>query len=118
MVTAYIVVSKVSDKEIILTSLTTAFVSLAHLLWCAESDVMHSYADQYATVGIQFDSPNERNATILGFVLSALFAFLYYFFSDRGAMHSLRVLLIASVLFLAFKVFTFLTRAKLYFAEN
>lgn len=118
VVTAYIVVSKVSDKEIILTSLTTAFVSLAHLLWCAESDVMHSYADQYATVGMQFDSPNERNATILSFVLSALFAFLYYFFSDRGAMHSLRVLLVASVLFLAFKVFTFLTRAKLYFAEN
>lgn len=119
VVIAYLVVSDVSDTEIVLTCLTTAFVSLAHLLWCAESDVMHSYADQYATVGIQFDSPNERNATILGFVLSALFAFLYYFFSvGKGAMHSLTVLLIASVLFLAFKIFTFLTRAKLYFAEN
>lgn len=118
VVIAYLVVSDVSDTEIVLTCLTTAFVSLAHLLWCAESDVIHSYADQYATVGIQFDSPNERNATILGFVLSALFAFLYYFFSDRGAMHSLTVLLVASVLFLAFKIFTFLTRAKLYFAEN
>lgn len=118
VVTAYLVVSEVSDTEIILTCFTTALVSFAHLLWCAEADVMHSYADQYATVGMQFDSPNERNATILGFVLSALFAFLYYFFSDRGAIHSLIVLLIASVCLLAFKIFTFLMRAKLYFAEN
>lgn len=118
VLSAYLAVSDVSDTEIILTCLTTALLSFAHLLWCAESDVIHSYADQYATVGMQFDSPNERNATILGFVLSALFAILYYFFSDRGAIHSLTVLLVVSVCLLAFKIFTFLTRAKLYFAEN
>ena len=88
-----------SDKgELVMMGMVTLFVSVAHLLWCAEMDVMHSYADQYATVGVQFDSPNERNATIVGFLLSAFFAFAYYFLSDRGTTSSIvKGIIIAAV---------------------
>lgn len=108
-----------SDKgELVLMGLITLFVSEAHLLWCAEMDVMHSYADQYATVGVQFDSPNERNATIIGFLLSAFFAFAYYFLSDRGTTSSLvKGFVIASCL-LGARIYLYVTRVKLYFAEN
>ncbi len=115
---AYVSASDASKVEIILMGVITAFVAFAHLLWCAELDVMHSYADQYAMVGMQFDSPNERTATIIGFLLTALFTFVYYFISDRGVMHSLKVLLVLSILLTAVRVYLFFTRSKLYFTEN
>lgn len=115
---AYLAVSDSSKTEIVLMGVITAGIAVSHLLWSAELDVMHSYSDQYATVGMQFDSPNERNATIIGFIISVLVTFLYFFLSDRGTMHSLKVLLVASVLFLGFRIYLFCTRAKLYFVEN
>ncbi len=108
-----------SDKgELVMMGLVTLFVSVAHLLWCAEMDVMHSYADQYATVGVQFDSPNERNATIVGFLLSAFFAFAYYFLSDRGTTSSIVKGIIIAAVFLAARVYLYVTRIKHYFVEN
>ena len=108
-----------SDKgELVMMGLVTLFVAVAHLLWCAEMDVMHSYADQYATVGVQFDSPNERNATIVGFLLSAFFAFAYYFLSDRGTTSSIVKGIIIAAVFLAARVYLYVTRIKHYFVEN
>ena len=108
-----------SDKgELVMMGLVTLFVSEAHLLWCAEMDVMHSYADQYATVGVQFDSPNERNATVIGFLLSAFFAFAYYFLSDRGTTSSIVKGLIIAAVLLAARVYLYVTRIKHYFVEN
>ena len=108
-----------SDKsELAMMGILTLFVSEAHLLWCAEMDVMHSYADQYATVGVQFDSPNERNATIIGFLLSAFFAFAYYFLSDRGTLISVVKGLIIATVFLAVRIYLYVVRIKHYFVEN
>lgn len=108
-----------SDKgELVMMGLVTLFVAMAHLLWCAEMDVMHSYADQYATVGVQFDSPNERNATIVGFLLSAFFAFAYYFLSDRGTTSSIVKGIIIAAVFLAARIYLYVTRIKHYFVEN
>lgn len=108
-----------SDKgELVMMGFVTMFVAEAHLLWCAEMDVMHSYADQYATVGVQFDSPNERNATIIGFLLSAFFAFAYYFLSDRGTTSSIAKGLIIAAVLLAARIYLYVTRVKHYFVEN
>ena len=120
----YMTVSSADVTEIILMGLITLLVSEAHLLWCAELDIMRNFADQYQTVGIQFDSPNERNATIISFLLSALFAFLYYFLSDAGlfgqpgSVSSLIKGLMLAVLFAAARAYLFVTRAKLYFVEK
>lgn len=110
--------SNAETGEIVLMGIITLIVSESHLLWCAEMDVMHSYADQYATVGVQFDSPNERNATIIGFLIAALFAFMYYFFSDRGTTSALIKELILATAFAVFRAYLFVTRIKLYFVEN
>ena len=115
---AYMSTSNSESLEIFLMGLITLAVSEAHLLWCAEIDVMHSYADQYATVGVQFDSPNERNATIIGVLLAALFAFLYYFFSDRGTTSSLVKGLLLALALLGGRIYLYIKRAKLYFVEN
>jgi len=114
----YLIVSTAERDEIVLMGFITLLVSFSHLLWCAEMDIMHSYADQYATVGVQFDSPNERNATIVGFLLVALFTFMYYFLSDTGTFVSLIKGFVVAVLFTAVRIYLFVTRAKLYFVEN
>ena len=114
----YQAVSQDYLKEIILMGAITLFAGESHLLWCAEMDIMKNFADQYQTVGVQFDSPNERNATVIGFLLAALFAFLYYFLSDRGTYSSLIKGLCVAVALLIARIYLYVTRAKLYFSEN
>lgn len=117
-VTTYVALDSDYVKEIVIMGFITLFVGESHLLWCAEMDIMHNYADQYQMVGVQFDSPNERNATIIGFILSALFAFLYYFLSDRGSVSSLLKGLTIATLLIVARIYLFVTRAKLYFVER
>lgn len=114
----YMQSSTAETDQIILMGVVTLLVSEAHLLWCADMDLMHNYADQYQTVGVEFDSPNERNATIIGFLLAALFAFLYYFLSDRGAFASLVKMACIAVVLLAARVYLLVIRSKLYFVEK
>ncbi len=116
--TVQIALDSVFVKEIVLMGVITLIVSEAHLLWCADMDLMNNFADQYQTVGVQFDSPNERNATIVGFLLAALFAFLYYFLSDRGTYSSLVKGLVIAVALIVARVYLFITRARLYFVEK
>ena len=56
--------------------LSGSFLSVAHLLWCAEMDIMNPQSDQYATVGMTFNNPNVRNATLSSLLLSILLLFL------------------------------------------
>ncbi|MCH5152663.1 MAG: hypothetical protein J1F68_01710 [Clostridiales bacterium] len=105
-------------KEIVLMGVITLLVAESHLLWCAEMDIMRNFADQYQTVGVQYDSPNERNATIIGFLLSALFTVMYYLFSDRGTQSALiKGVCIAAVIVVA-RIYLYVTRSKLYFVEK
>ncbi len=103
--------------EVVLMTLVTFFTAEAHLLWCAEMDIMNSYADQFQTVGV-YDSPNERKATAIGFLLAIVFAFLYYFLRDRGTLSSLIKCLAAVMIFTAVRIYLFVKRSKLYFTEK
>ena len=123
----YVNVSTAEVAEAILMGVLTLLVGEAHLLWCAEMDIMKNFADQYQTVGVQFDSPNERNATLIGFLLAALFAGMYYLLSDIGGLifsaltptlASLVKALFVAVALTVARVYLFVTRAKLYFVED
>lgn len=114
----YLDASTAESDQIILMGAVTLLASESHLLWCADMDLMNSFADQYQTVGVQFDSPNERNATVIGFLLAAAFAFFYYFLSDRGEFASLVKIALAALALLIVRVYLFVTRSKLYFAEK
>ena len=81
-------------------------------------DVMNSQADQYSTIGVDFNNPNETKATVIGFVLSALFTFLFYFFTDGGVVVSLIKCSVIAVVFLVARIYLYVTRIKLYFKEK
>lgn len=97
---------------------TMVFLSAAHLLWCAEIDIMKSQADQYQTIGLDFDNPNERTATIAGLAIAVLITVMFYMVSDRGIDTAYIKIMAVSAAFLAVRIYLYVTRAKLYFMEN
>lgn len=117
-ITTYAVVNGNDAKQMTILFFVIWFLSIAHLLWCAEIDVMKSQADQYQTIGLDFDSPNERTATITGLLMSALVTGVFYLISDQGITSAFVKLLFVAALFLAVRVYLYVTRVKLYFVEK
>jgi hypothetical protein len=110
-------VAKLSVADTTLLAAVIIFTGLAHLLWSVEMDVMNPQNEQYATVGVSFDNPNERNSTIIGFLISALVAFCMYFIMSEGQTKAILIALVALV-FLGARVYLLLTRIRLYYAEK
>lgn len=119
MLVTYQSVSSEQPINSILLFVAVTSTAIAHLLWCAEMDVMKSQADQYQTVGADYNNPNERTATITSILLSVLFVLAYYLFSIGSAITAtFAKIAIVALAFLAARVFLFVKRAKLYFVEN
>lgn len=73
---------------------------------------------QYQTTGKSQKNPNENKSTLLCFGLSALFAFVTYFFmSENFYTVFIKVLFIAAAIF-AVRVYLYLTKIKLYYKEK
>ena len=93
-------------------------VYLAHLLWSAELDIMNPQNRQYQTTGKTQKNPNENKSTLLCFGMSAIFAFILYFFmSENAETVYIKILLIAAVTF-AIRLYLYLTKIKLYYKEK
>ena len=111
-------VAHLSATDATLLALIVIFVGVAHLLWSVEMDVMHPQHDQYATLGMSIDNPNERNSTILAFLLSALFTLVMYVIMSEGQTKAVIKIAIVALVFLAARVYLYLTRIRLYYAEK
>ena len=92
-------------------------VYLTHLLWSAELDVMNPQAQQYQTTGGEIYNPNEVKSTIYLFVLSAIFAFLTYFFIKSGETFILKIAFVAVGLLLL-RMWLYQNKVSLYFKEK
>ncbi|MCH5151679.1 MAG: hypothetical protein J1F65_03365 [Clostridiales bacterium] len=111
-------VSGLTVVETFMLGLAIIFVGLAHLLWSAEMDIMRPQHEQYATLGNVIDNRNERNSTIIAFVISVLFAFWLYFIADEGReLATIKVAVLAFV-FLAVRTYLYFVRIRLYYAEK
>ena len=111
-------VAGLTAAEATMLALVIIFVGWAHLLWSAEMDVMKPQHDQYATLGLTFDNPNERNSTVIAFILSALFAFCLYFIMSEGRLVATIKIAAIAFVFLIARVYLYFTRIRLYYAEK
>lgn len=103
--------------QTILMYLVVESVYLSHALWSAEMDLMNPQTAQYKTTGGHVNNPNEIKSTITSLILSALFAFLTYFFiRDGTATMWYRILLFAG-LFLALRIWLYVNKIKVYYKE-
>lgn len=115
-----------SVADAALLSLIVMFVGWGHLLWSAEMDVMRPQHEQYATLGMTFNNPNERNSTILAFIISALLAVFTYLIMSKDHEYmvegqvmgtTVKIAVIAFLLLVA-RVYLYFTRIRLYYAEK
>ena len=114
----YVSTSGVEPIQFLFVSLTAIFMGVAHLLWCAELDIMNPQSEQYATIGTDFNNPNETKALVLSLIISALGAFLFYFLAPTGVISSFIKIMLISLAFLIVRIYLFFIRVKLYYKEK
>lgn len=97
---------------------TVYAIYVAHLFWCGEMDLMNPQYEQYATFSEQTNNPNENKASLLMFVIAFLFAIAEFLLISEGITRTwIKAALVALVL-VAFKVFTFFLKIKVYYKEK
>ena len=95
------------------------FIYLAHLLLCAEFDIMNPQNEAYATMGSTESNPNESKATALAFILSFATAFVVFFILQKHEPYNLylKIMLVGIVAFVI-KAALFYQNVKLYYKEK
>ena len=114
----YVTTSEASIFQFIMVTLTASFVAIAHLLWCAELDIMNPQSQQYATIGMEFNNPNERTAILLSLAISTICAFLLYFLATSGVQAAFIKMTIISLVFMLARIYLYFIRVKLYYKEK
>jgi hypothetical protein len=79
---------------------------------------MNPQYEQYATFSEQSNNPNENAASILTFILSAVFALVLVFLSLEGV--DLAWIKVTGLLLIlaAFKVYTYFLKIKVFYKEK
>lgn len=111
-------VTGTSVTDSVLLAVIVVFVNIAYIFWSAELDIMNPQSRQYSTVGVSFDNPNERKATVLSFLISALFAFAVYFLLKEGQTMAFIKIGLVALVFLGARLYLYFTRVKLYYMEK
>lgn len=92
---------------------------LAHLLYCAELDLMNPQVELYATVGTSESNPNEARATVTAFAISVVAAAIFFLLLLEQSGTSVYVkLLVCAVAALVYRVHLFFAKIKLYYKEK
>ena len=109
----------VSAGNIVLLTMAIGMTYLAHMLYCAELDLMNPQNELYATVGNSESNPNETRATLTAFVISFLVAGLMFLLLIE-ASRSNAYLKYAGVAFavLVYRVWIFFAKIRLYYKEK
>ena len=111
-------VAGLTTVEATMLAFAVMFVGWAHLLWSAEMDVMRPQHEQYATLGNVIDNPNERNSTIMAFLISGLLAFWLYFICNEGRELATIKVAVVALVFLVYRTYMYFIRIRLYYAEK
>lgn len=103
----------------ILLLLSIGMTYIAHMLYCAQLDLMNPQVELYATVGQSESNPNETKAALTAFLISFLVAGVMFllFLAGPGISVYLKFFAIALAA-LSYKVHIFFQKLRLYFKEK
>jgi hypothetical protein len=127
-----VISSKMGIFNVLFLMLGILFIYFAHLMYCAELDIMNPQYEIYATVGASDNNPNETKATLSAFLVSFLVAIpVVLLLIDNSAFtsiaqvtenHSLSTvylkLAIISLVYAVYRVFLYFSNIKLYYKEK
>lgn len=102
----------------ILVFLLIELMYVGHLLWSAELDIMNPQTQQYKTTGAHVNNPNDIRSTLYALLLSALIAFLTYFFISESTQTVWYKVLVVAVIFFALRVWLYINKIKVYYKEK
>ena len=92
---------------------------LAHMLYCAELDLMNPQTELYATVGSSDSNPNETKATASAFIVAFLSAGAMFLLLMERVGVSVYFKFFGVALFaVAYRVWMFFTKIRLYYKEK
>ena len=133
---ATFVVLTISSKMGILNALFLMlgimFIYFAHLMYCAELDIMNPQHEIYATVGAADNNPNETSSTLSAFIVSFLTAGVVILllidtsagirvinFSETLSLSTVYLkLFLVSLGYAVYRVFLYFSNIKLYYKEK
>ena len=109
----------ISFTEVFELACAMGMTYLAHMLYCAELDLMNPQVELYATVGSSESNPNETKATVTAFIISFLAAGAVMLLLVEGSSFSvfLKYVLISAAA-LVYRVLLFFQKLRLYYKEK
>ena len=94
-----------------------AALYVAHLLFCAELDLMNPQNELYAAIGNSEKNPNETTATLTAFLISFVVAAALFFLMMEGSAVFFKFLIVSLAL-LFWRGWLFFSKIKVYYKEK
>ncbi len=105
-------------KSAVLLGFALFFFATAHLFWSAEMDIMNPQTEQYGSTGEHSHNPNETLSSVFAILIPALVSAIFFFLQKENAsLVWVKLFFIGFCLF-ALKIFTYLTKIRLYYKEK
>ena len=106
-------------SDVILLVLAIGMTYVAHMLYCAELDLMNPQIELYSTVGSSESNPNETRATLTAFLVSFLVAGVTFFLLTENNESSVYVkYVIVAAIALIYRTYIFFAKLRLYYKEK
>ncbi len=112
------VMSGLSAINILLMFLIIELFYISHALSSALLDLMNPQNEHYATSGDSFNNPNEGKATLTSFLISAVAAFLVFFFVAENYISAWYKVLIFATLYFGWTLYIYIKKIKIYYQEK
>lgn len=93
-------------------------IYISHLLYSLELDIMNPQDVHYQTTGTHVNNPNDIKSVLSSFLISAIFAFLTYFFIAENQYYIWYRILFIALLFLIYRVWSYINKIKVYYKER
>ena len=115
----FLLFAEIPPLDSVLLILGIGMIYIAHLLYCAELDIMNPQTELYATVGESKSNPNETKATASAFIIAFLTAGIIFLLLFEGEAFSAFIKLgIVAAIALVYRIHLFLSKLELYYKEK
>ena len=98
--------------------LSVLFIYLAHLMFCAQTDLMNPQTEIYASVGEQENNPNESISTVTAFAVAFLVAIVAFLLLIENASPVFPKLFYVGLALFVYETWLFFSKIKLYYKEK
>ena len=94
------------------------FIYLAHLMFCAQTDIMNPQTEIYATMGEHENDPNEGVATVTAFLISFVVCIVTLLLLGEGVGKVFTKLFLVGLGLFIYECWLFFSKIKLYYKEK